>query len=187
VGNDSFDVTVVERLGRTVVVVRGEVDMVSGSRFRDALCTAQQSSADVVVDMSDVTFLDSTGINALVGAHGQTPPDGSFGVVGAQAAVRKVFDITGIAGVLMLEPEGLTWHQVTYHTGGWRQWMTEETTQDGKPIAEIIEVGSHGNGLGDKVQYVLESDGVTTPFGSLDEAMRAAELHRSVAPQTSDR
>jgi hypothetical protein len=57
---------------------------------------------------------------------------------------------------------------VTYHTGGWRQWMTDQTTNDGGPIAEIIEVGP-ASGLGSlSVRYALESERETRLYGSLD-------------------
>jgi anti-anti-sigma factor len=105
VGNDTFDVTVADRDGRAIVFVHGEIDMSSGRLFQNALSAAQQRSPEVVVDVSGVTFMDSTGINALIRAYGRKPASGSLGVVGAKPAVQKVFDITGVSGLLTLEPE----------------------------------------------------------------------------------
>ncbi len=112
------------------------------------------------------------------------PPGGSLRVVGATSAVRRVFDITGVSELLLLEPKlRLTWQQVTYHTSGWRQWMTDQTTNDGSPIAEIIEVGPANGWRGHNVHYAPESEGETRLYESLDEAIRAAELFGSVTPQ----
>ncbi len=181
--DDSFGVEVANSNGRAIVFVRGEIDMSAGPEIRDALSTAQQGSPDVIVDVSDVTFMDSTGINALLRAHRQVSPGGSLWVVGATSAVRRVFDITGVSELLLLEPRRLTWQQVTYHTSGWRQWMTEQTTNDGRPIAEIIEVGPASGWGSHHVRYALESEGETRLYESLDEAIRAAELLGSVTPQ----
>ncbi len=118
--------------------------------------------------------MDSTGLNALIAAYHQAPESGSLGVVGATPAVRRVFDITGLSQLLLRDARQPTWRTSTHDHGGWRHWMTAETTEDGRPVAEIIEVGCPGNG--NRVRYALESSGVTTLYPSLDEAMRAAEL-----------
>jgi stage II sporulation protein AA (anti-sigma F factor antagonist) len=102
--NDSFGVKAVISKGRAIVFVQGEIDMSAGLEIRDALSTAQQGSPDVIVDVSDVTFMDSTGINALLRAHRQMPPGGSLRVAGATSAVRRVFDITGVSELLLREP-----------------------------------------------------------------------------------
>jgi STAS domain-containing protein len=126
--------------------------------------------------------MDSTGINALLEAYHRVPQGGSVRVVGATSAIRRLFDITGISELLLLEPQRLIWRQVTYHTSGWRQWMTEKVTTDGTPIAEILEVGPNGYEGSPNVRYALESNGETTFHRSLDQAMRAAELLSSVGP-----
>jgi anti-anti-sigma factor len=179
---------VAKRNGRAIVFVCGDIDLASGQAFRDALFTAQQDVSEVIVDLSDVAFMGSTGINALIGAYRRTPDGGCLRVVGAKSAVRRVLEITGLSELPVLGRQPLTWRQVTYHTCGWRQWMTEETTKGGGPAAEIIEIGSPGKGVGasDGVHYALETEGETTVYGSLEEAMSAAEQLGSIAPQTSD-
>src|SRR4051794_41985690 len=52
---------------RCVVTVTGEVDVETAPRLRSALLsTADQPALMVVVDLRDVTFLDSTGLGVLV-------------------------------------------------------------------------------------------------------------------------
>ena len=183
--SERFGVEVVNANGRAIVSVRGEINMSCGSAFRDALRAAQQVSPDVIVDLSGVSFMDSTGLNALIGAYHRAPEGGSLGVVGATSAVRRVFDITGLSELLLLEPRRPTWQQVTYNHSGWRQWITAEATGDGRPVAEIIEVGCPGEWGVNRVRYALESGGETTMYPALDEAMRAAELPGSVTPHTA--
>jgi anti-sigma B factor antagonist len=53
--------------------------------------------------MSEVSFIDSTGIGVLVGALKRTRENrGSFALVGAQPRVRRVFEITGLLQALPL-------------------------------------------------------------------------------------
>ncbi len=62
------------RVGSAVVVaVKGEIDIATGPRLRAALADAldQPGSGPVVVDLSKVTFLGSTGVAVLVDADWQ--------------------------------------------------------------------------------------------------------------------
>ena len=81
--------------GETVLAVGGEVDIVSVESFREALLAAQRAPR-VVIDLSDVTFIDSSGINALVGAWHGVAPGSTLRLVGLRPNVRKVFEITGL-------------------------------------------------------------------------------------------
>lgn len=98
---DQFDVYTEVRHGRTVVVAQGEIDIDVAGRLRDALHQAQRQGPEVVADLAGVTFIDSSGINVLVGAHKAEP--GRFHVVGARPSVRRVFEILKIADLLILE------------------------------------------------------------------------------------
>jgi anti-anti-sigma factor len=83
-----------------VVVVRGEIDMAVEDRFTAALRDAV-SRADgglVVVDLTQTSFLDSTGIRALVdGLHAANAAGTGFRVVGVSGMVRRVLEVTGVS------------------------------------------------------------------------------------------
>ena len=89
--------------GSTVLAVDGEVDAATVDQFRQALLEAQHSRR-VVVDLSGVTFMDSTGINALVGAHHRMSQDGELRLVGLRSNVQRVFEITGLD--VVFTPDG---------------------------------------------------------------------------------
>jgi anti-sigma B factor antagonist len=55
--------------GDLVVSISGEVDLVTASDLRQALAQALERSSRLVVDVGDVTFIDSTGLSALADAH----------------------------------------------------------------------------------------------------------------------
>ena len=85
-------VEVRRRGGETVVAPSGELDLASAPAVRDALAGALADGAGaVVVDLSRVTFLDSTGLAALLNAARRLRRAGrSFAVVGARELVRDV-------------------------------------------------------------------------------------------------
>ena len=89
----------------TVVEVAGELDLHSAPQLRAELGRAIESGGapHVVVDLAGVTFLDSTGVGVLVGALKRArQADGSLHFCGAQPRVRRVFEITGLIGVIPL-------------------------------------------------------------------------------------
>jgi anti-anti-sigma factor len=84
-----FEVAVVRRDGGSIIFMRGEIDRTAEEQIHDALVTAQHECTDIVVDLSDVTFMDMTGINALVRARRQAPD--RLHLVGASDRIRRVF------------------------------------------------------------------------------------------------
>jgi anti-sigma B factor antagonist len=102
-----FDVRTVNRNGRAIVFVTGEIDLSVAARFRDALRVAQNESSDVIVDLTEVTFMDARGIDALVGAYKAAKNPSGLRVVAARPSVRRVFEITGTAE-LLLDPDSGT-------------------------------------------------------------------------------
>ena len=56
--------------GHSTLVITGEIDIANAPTFLDELiATAAEAHSPAVVDMSAVTFLDSSGLNALVNAR----------------------------------------------------------------------------------------------------------------------
>lgn len=86
--------------GATVVEVGGEVELHSASQLRDELLRAGEAEHPcVVVDLSRVTFIDSTGLGVLVGALKRVREKGALSLVCPQRQVRRVFEITGLTKV----------------------------------------------------------------------------------------
>ena len=85
------------------LTVGGEVDIATVDSFRQALLDAQRSRR-VVVDLSGVTFMDSAGVNALIGAYHRVSADDELRLVGLRPNVRRVFEITGLLEVFKVDP-----------------------------------------------------------------------------------
>jgi anti-sigma B factor antagonist len=89
-----------------VLAVRGEVDVYSAPALKDKVGELLTSGVStLVVDLSDVAFLDSTGLGALVEARSATSEaGGSLPLVCSQERILKLFTITGLDGVFRISP-----------------------------------------------------------------------------------
>lgn len=107
ISNSDLGVTTLDGVEDTIVLaVTGEIDMSTGQAFRDALDHAVERSHDVVVDLAGVSFMDSTGLNALIrGAQQAQRLAGTVRVRSPRPAVRRVLDITGAAQIIAIEAE----------------------------------------------------------------------------------
>ncbi|GAA2604658.1 anti-sigma factor antagonist BldG [Dactylosporangium fulvum] len=88
----------------TVLEVGGEVDVYTAPRLREKLVElVEQGSRHVVVDLSRVEFLDSTGLGVLVGALKRLRAvNGTFGLVCSHERLLKIFRITALDRVFSL-------------------------------------------------------------------------------------
>lgn len=93
--------------GRTVVAVGGEIDVYTAPRLRDTITTLVGAGAyHLVVDLSAVEFLDSTGLGVLVGGLKKVRShDGSLVLVCSQERLLKIFRITGLSKVFAIHPD----------------------------------------------------------------------------------
>ena len=90
--------------GTTVVAVGGEIDVYTAPRLRDKFTElVAAGSYDIIVDMQNVEFLDSTGLGVLVGGLKKVRAhDGSLDLVCTQDRLLKIFRITGLAKVFVI-------------------------------------------------------------------------------------
>jgi anti-sigma B factor antagonist len=84
--------------GVAVLTLRGEIDVYTAPRMRQAIVDLVDSgSLNIVVDMGKVDFLDSTGLGVLVeGLKRVRTRNGNLSIVVTQDKILKIFDITGL-------------------------------------------------------------------------------------------
>lgn len=92
-------------MGRVAVVAAsGDLDMLTAPQLREAVeATLSKSPAGLIVDLTEVDFLGSAGMQVLMEAHNQT--DGTetrFAVVADGPATSRPLKITGIADTIDL-------------------------------------------------------------------------------------
>lgn len=91
-----FDV-LPERAGRSITLrVRGDLDMASCRKLESILAGVEASTPELVVlDLREVTFMDSTGLRTLLAARDRAGLGGwSIGLVRAPENVHRVLELT---------------------------------------------------------------------------------------------
>jgi stage II sporulation protein AA (anti-sigma F factor antagonist) len=81
------------------VVCSGELDMATAPLFDEAIMRAHQlHPGDITADLAGVTFMDSSGITALVMAHRRIASTRShLRIENVQPRVARVLELTGVA------------------------------------------------------------------------------------------
>ena len=79
-----------------MVTVRGEVDLATADRLWTELEPLLSAEAVVVLDGTEITFLDSSGLRVLLQAGNRAAADGAaFRLVAPQPAVQRVLELAG--------------------------------------------------------------------------------------------
>lgn len=88
------------------VVIAGEVDMVSASVVEQALLAAVgRATVNLVVDLKSVSFLDSSGLRALIVGREHAAGVGvTFRIDSPQPVVARVLQVTGVAESFGVQP-----------------------------------------------------------------------------------
>lgn len=90
-----------------VLKVSGEVDIQTSTILDEHVQRALDEGASfLVVDLGDVTFLDSTGLSVLIaGLKRCQSAGGAMRVSSARPNVRRVFEVTGLTEVFQMAPD----------------------------------------------------------------------------------
>lgn len=80
--------------GLAIVTVHGEVDLSWSGDIRENILAALDGGRGVLVELGDVTYIDSSGIAALVEGYQTARAEGlKFGLIGLSDAVRAVLEL----------------------------------------------------------------------------------------------
>ncbi|MHB1930900.1 MAG: STAS domain-containing protein [Acidimicrobiales bacterium] len=97
--SSDFAFEVVDMDGVHVVSLYGQLDLANAQRVREML--VETGGTSLVVDLSRLQFMDSSGIAALLGARNEIITAGQeFELRGAQGIVRRVLEVSGLSYLL---------------------------------------------------------------------------------------
>ena len=84
-----------------LVTVTGELDLGTAPRLRDALRALPDGLRLVELDLSGVSFIDSTALGVLLAAYKRHQTvGGEFTVIASSPVVAKVLEISGLSSLL---------------------------------------------------------------------------------------
>lgn len=90
----------------TVVHVGGDLDVYTAPRLKETLEATMTEGRRLVLDLSEVQFIDSTALGVLVGALQLSQSnDGDFRLVVGDPFLLKIFHITGFEGMFSIYPQ----------------------------------------------------------------------------------
>jgi anti-anti-sigma factor len=96
-----FALRVTENSDGPVVLLKGDLDLSAVPQLRQ--CLGDRSRQSVTLDFSDVTFIDTPAIGALVDAYNRAADDGGSLVLhGVQSGQMIVFGLAGVANYVDL-------------------------------------------------------------------------------------
>lgn len=87
--------------GVTRMTLSGELDIGSAPRLCDTLAEAARGSVAGILDLSQLTFMDSSGLHAILSARGRlAEADCRLVLLRGARQVQRMFELTGVDGVL---------------------------------------------------------------------------------------
>jgi len=106
-GMVAFRCDVLHVADQAVVVARGDIDLDTAPVLLDQLrATVALGVTGVTVDMSDVMFLDSSGVHALLSARSAAAERGVvFRLESVPRQARTVLELCGLSGLLGLDAQ----------------------------------------------------------------------------------
>ncbi|MGH4033628.1 STAS domain-containing protein [Actinomycetota bacterium Odt1-20B] len=94
----------VDALDSVLVRVAGELDMDSTTELSSVLAPIEHRRCEL--DLSQVTFTDSTGLNLLIGHRRRAAArGGTLRLVDVSLPVQRLLDITGTAALFLADPD----------------------------------------------------------------------------------
>jgi anti-sigma B factor antagonist len=84
------------------VKVNGEIDAYTAPQLREKLFPlSEKEGVKMVVDLSEVNYMDSTGLGVFVGVFKNVRAhNGEFKIVGLSDRLQRLFEITGLADII---------------------------------------------------------------------------------------
>jgi anti-sigma B factor antagonist len=89
-----------------VLVVAGEIDVFTAPLFKQAIVNlVAEGYRHLFIDMSDVSFMDSSGFGALLSATKRLRPEGgSLSLIGCNHAIQRMLHLTRLDTILGVHP-----------------------------------------------------------------------------------
>jgi anti-sigma B factor antagonist len=94
---------VIKNQGASIVVLKGDVDLESSPAAREVLLKSVDGADKVLVDLSSVTYIDSSGVASLVEALQAAKRNGGrFALVAASDPTRRVLELARLDKVFTM-------------------------------------------------------------------------------------
>jgi len=94
---------ILEKQGTSIVMFKGEIDLESSPAARETLLKCFERTGNVIVDLSEVSYIDSSGVASLVEALQASRKNGSqFALAAVSEPTRRVLELARLDKVFTL-------------------------------------------------------------------------------------
>ncbi|MFL5820498.1 MAG: anti-sigma factor antagonist [Solirubrobacteraceae bacterium] len=93
-----FEITVVATPdpGQICVRLKGELDIATVPVARDRIADLKHKASDVILDLRELSFIDSSGLNLVLQLAAESTRDGwNLALIPGSRAVQRIFELTG--------------------------------------------------------------------------------------------
>jgi len=98
--------SITEQSGRTVVALSGEIDMEEAPKVRRVLLDSMKQKRDIMVDLSQVTYIDSSGIaNLIEGLQAARKQKNDLALVSVSQRARRVLELARLDKVFTIHAD----------------------------------------------------------------------------------
>jgi len=88
------------------LAVEGRIDTTNAPELQQAILNAYQKGKDVILDMSELDYISSAGLRALlIGHKTATSKGGSQKLIGVRDMIMDILDTTGFSDILNIEEQ----------------------------------------------------------------------------------
>jgi anti-sigma B factor antagonist len=104
-----FEIDVQERESSALVRLSGEIDLAAVEAIETELLPLEDRFPTIVLDLRGVTFLDSTGLRAIVSADSRARKNGfELKIIRGPEQIQKILYLSGLDKILpLVDPEEL--------------------------------------------------------------------------------
>ncbi|TMW70182.1 STAS domain-containing protein [Alteribacter natronophilus] len=101
----NLQIDIKENTNENLVSLSGEIDVYTVPKLKEELLPlTEEQNKNIIVDLSGVHYIDSTGLGVFIGALKSADQSGShLKITGVNSRVRRLFTITGLDEVIDIE------------------------------------------------------------------------------------
>lgn len=98
----NISIEIIENESEVNVKLIGEIDAHTAPEVREALLqSAEKNGMQMIIDLSEVSYMDSTGLGVFVGVFKSLRAnEGNLILTGMSDRLKRLFDITGLAEIM---------------------------------------------------------------------------------------
>ncbi|MCR6097795.1 STAS domain-containing protein [Salipaludibacillus agaradhaerens] len=103
----NLEINITEGERTHTAYLSGEVDVYTATKLKEAITPlAEQADKDLIVDLSEVNYIDSTGLGIFIGTlKAAEKSDTLLRLTGLNDRVKRLFEITGLNEVIDIDSE----------------------------------------------------------------------------------